>query len=34
MIVIVLIAIHLLRREKRALDTMYQRRDEGEAVEV
>jgi multiple sugar transport system permease protein len=31
MVVIVLIAIHLLRREKRALDSMYERRDELEA---
>jgi multiple sugar transport system permease protein len=34
MITIVLIAIHLLRRERRALDAMYQRRDKDEVVEV
>ena len=34
MIAIVLIAIHLLRRERRALDAIYQWRDKGEAVEV
>ena len=34
MIVIVLIAIHLLRREKRALDAMYRQRDDEQAVEA
>jgi ABC-type sugar transport system permease subunit len=34
MIAIVLIAIHLLRRERRALDAMYQRRDKDEVVEI
>ena len=34
MIVIVLIAIHLLRREKRAIDAMYRQRDIGQAGEA
>jgi multiple sugar transport system permease protein len=34
MIVIVLIAIHLLRREKRAIDAMYRQRDAGQAAEA
>jgi multiple sugar transport system permease protein len=34
MIVIVLLAIHLLRREKRAIDAMYRQRDAGQAAEA
>jgi hypothetical protein len=30
----VLIAIHLLRREKRTLDAMYGQRDDGQTVEA
>jgi hypothetical protein len=34
MIGIVLIAIHLLRREKRAIDAMYRQRDAQQGVET
>jgi hypothetical protein len=34
MVAIVLVAIHFLRREKRALDAMYRQRDAEQAAEA